>query len=513
MMPSQPSQPSQNIEERHEEETIQEITLQVPADYVLHSVFQTIDPKTTASILTLGAQTYTFMKKEGQKLRHETVFQQLQSQAAAEYEPRIQELQKQTQSTTEVITGLKRRLQEEETHRIHTEQRVRDEERRNREDLLKEKDYRIQSLEQQVKTQLQTVEQSMKENSRNLQESFQSFRESIVKTTSGSKKKGEHGETILQDMLQKAFGSVSCGEFFNIESVGKEGHQGDLRMNWKGHKILIEVKNYERSVDDKEVKKFLRDMEEGRDISLGILVSLNSGIVGHSKTGYTDIMELRDGRICIYLSHFLTHIDPVEFLQGLKPFIETFLLYKDKTNTKGEEATAAEYQVEKFEIQRTILLKLLQSHQESIRKFKNTIQNAKKKQEQIWLEIGTDMREAEHQVKLILETLLDLNSCVDEKEEDEIQSVNNELPHLPSYVFRNTDFMYYTEKERIFLKNLLTQFDIGEEYTCTKKELKDVLKPLGYSEETVNKQCERFFLEHVWGKGKQKLQYFKKRSA
>jgi hypothetical protein len=264
--------------------------------------------------------------------------------------------------------------------------------------------------------------------------------------------------------------------------------------------VLLEVKNYERSVDDKEVKKFLRDMEEGRDVSLGVLVSLRSGIVGHSKTGMIDLVELRDGRMCIYLTHFLTHQDPVQFLQSLKPFMETFLLLREK-HAPITNVSLAEQQVERFEIQRTILLKLVQNHQESMRKFKNTIQNAKKKQEQIWLEIGIDMREADHQVKLLLETLFDVNSTAEQEEQVET---------LPSYVFRITDLSMYNEKERKFVKDLLAKFTIEEDASCPKKELKDVLKPLGYSDEAVSKYCERFLLEDVWEKGKMKVKYFKK---
>ena len=484
-----------------QEESIQEITLQLPASYNLPPLFESLDPKETALTLTLGAEAYAIVKKEGQKLQHETLFQQLQATAAAEYQPKLEQLQT-------ALQALKQRLQQEEEYRRSTEQRVREEERHNREELLQEKQNRIVSLEQQARQQLQQVEQSMKETSRSLQDQFQLFKDSMLKPAAGSKAKGTQGETVFQELVQKAFGSVSCNEYFELEDVGKEGHQGDLRMNWKGHKLLLEVKNYERSVDDKEVKKFLRDMEEGRDVSLGILVSLRSGIVGHSKTGNVDLVELRDGRICIYLTHFLSQPDPVQFLQSLKPFMETFLQLRDKHSQEGNAISAAEQQVERFELQRSVLLKLLNNHLESTRKFKNTIQNAKKKQEQMWLEIGIDMRESEHQVKLLLETLLEINSSPVQ----EAPSVKS-AEHLPSYVFRVQDSSLCNEKERKFLKDLLTHFTVDEEATTPKKELKDVLKPLGYSEDAVNKLCERLLLEDVWEKGKQKVKYLQRNNV
>jgi uncharacterized protein YukE len=490
-----------------QEESIQEITLQVHAEYTLPPLFQSLTPQQTALTLTLGAQAYSIVKKEGQKVEHETLFQQLQGQAAAEYEPRLEQFQKEQSMLQTTLQTLKQQLQQEEEYRRSTEQRVREEERRNREELLQEKQNRIMSLEAQARQQLQQVELSMKETSRSLQDQFQLFKDSMLKPSAGSKAKGTQGETVFQELVQKAFGSVSCNEYFELEDVGKEGHQGDLRMNWKGHKVLLEVKNYERSVDDKEVKKFLRDMEEGRDVSLGILVSLRSGIVGHSKTGNVDLVELRDGRICIYLTHFLSHQDPVQFLQSLKPFMETFLQLRDKYKQEGTAVSAAEQQIERFELQRSILLKLLQNHQESTRKFKNTIQNAKKKQEQIWLEIGIDMRESEHQVKLLLETLLEVNSS--SVEEQDVKSAD----YLPSYVFRIHDSSLCNEKERKFLKDLLTYFTVEEEASSPKKELKDVLKPLGYSEDAVNKYCERLLLEDVWEKGKQKVKHLQRKTT
>ena len=490
-----------------EEEQLQEITFQVPANYVLPPLFQSLDPHSTGITLALGAQAYSIMTKEGQKLRHETLFQELKSQAAMEYEPRLDKLQKQLVGTQDVLEKVKSNLRNEEECRQNTEKRVREEERRNREELLQEKNNRIQSLEQQVKTQLQSVEQSMKDNSRNLQEGFQAFKESMLKTSTGSKRKGDHGEYIFQDIAQKAFGSVSCGEHFNLEAVGTEGHQGDLHMIWKNNKILIEVKNYTRSVDDKEVKKFLRDMEQGRDMSLGILVSLNTGIVGHSKTGSVDIEELRDGRICIYISNFLDQTDPVHFLQSLKPFMETFLLLKDKQPKVGTDMSDADMKIEHFETQRTMMLKLLQHHQENTRKFKNTLQNAKKKQEQIWNELSVDMLKAEHDVKLLLETLL----CVHGANETMEDSQMNDEYGLPPYVFHKTDFSMYNDKDKKFIKDLMTYFAFDEDSSCTKKELKDALKPMGYSDEVVSNTCRRLFLEDVWDMGKKIVKCIKKR--
>ena len=189
-------------------------------------------------------------------------------------------------------------------------------------------------------------------------------------------------------------------------------------------------------------------------------------------------------------------------LQGLKPFLETFLHHKNPIDK--EDSTIAQYQIERFEYQRTILLRLLQNHQESTRKFKNTMVNARKKNEQIWVDLKVGMDEAEHQVKLLIETLLDtsVNST-------ELSTIKESI-QIPSYVFRHTDIALYNDKERKFLMDTLKYFEFSEDYTSSAKSIKEVYKELGYNEDTVTSMRPRIFLDEVWEKGKKEVKYIKK---
>ena len=466
------------------------IHLNVPEGFELPPLFQTITPADTARVLVLGSIAFETVQHEGQKSDHETLYNSLKKEAAKQYEPQIQQLQKQNISSTELLNSLRIRLQTEEASRMDVEKRIREEERRNREELLKEKESRIVALEHQVHKSLHSVEQSLKDSSRSLTDGFQNFKEQIIKNTAaGSHKKGTQGEAIFTDYLQRIFGSVGMKEEFTLEDVGKEGHQGDVRMSWKSHKLLWEVKNYSRNVNSDEVKKFLRDMEENRDISLGVMVSLTTGITGHQKAGNIDLQELRDGRMCVYINCFLKNEDPSMVLEGLKPFLETFL--EHKKSVPADMSDEAQHQLERFEYQRTILLRLLQNHQESTRKFKNTIANAKKKSDQIWIELTTEMREAEHQVKLLLETLLS-NSL-------------EQMDDLPSYVFSSIDLNTFSDKERKFIEDTLSKFEFSEDYSISTKQIKEIYKELGYSEDTVNALRPRIFIDGVWEKGKKEV--------
>jgi hypothetical protein len=494
---------------------MQEITLLVPATFVLPKVYMQIDPEATAKSLTLGAHAYELMLAEGQKQTHEALFASLQTKAAANYEPRLQELEdlllKEREAATKALekeankaAALKARLEEEEHRRRDTERRVREEERANREEICAEKDSRIQSLQTQLASKLGSVEQSLKENSRAVADQFQAFKEQILKTTTGSKKKGDQGEGMFRDLLLRAFGSTNRGEVFDIESVGTEGHQGDLRMQWRGHRILVEVKNYDRNVEGKEVTKFLRDMEESRDVSLGIMVGLYKGIVGHTKAGRVDIEELRDGRICVYLTEFMLHEDPILVLQSLKPFLETFLDYRTKTlktvaNTDDLDSLEAETHIQRLEQQKTTLLALLNSHSNQVTTFKNALVNAKKKNDQIWLELLAAMKKTEHDTKLCLATLLDTEFSAEEPSQDA----------LPEYLVTEPNLALHGEKDRKFLQDTLKHFDIHEDLKTSAKDVRDVYKELGYSEDFISAARTRLFQGDVWPSGKKEVKYLK----
>ncbi len=473
---------------------IQEITLQVPADYQLPSLFSELTPQETARLLTLGSTAFTTIQQESNKADHEALYASLKQEADKSYQPQLERLQKQLAQQTDTLTTVKQRLLEEEASRLSTEKRVREEERRNREDLLKEKDSRIESLQSQLQKSFQQVT-----------DGFTTFKEQLLKTSTASQTKGKQGEQALAEYITRVFGSTSVNEDFTLEDVGKEGHQGDLKMVWKQHKILWESKNYSRNVDQKEVNKFLRDMEENKDMSLGIMISLQTGITGHQKAGQTDVQLLRDGRYCVYINNFLKQDDPILFLQTLKPFLEILLEKNRDTPQEVDEETQVQHQLQQFEQQKTLLLRLLQNHQDSMRKFKNAIVNAKKKSDQIWVELTTEMREAEHQVKLLLETVID--STISSSNE----TVSEESIELPSYVFRHTDISFYTEKERKFVLDTHSIFEISEEYSIPSKQVKELYKELGYGEEAINSMRSRIFVEDVWEKGKKEVKYMRRK--
>ena len=486
------------------EETYQEITLQLPADYVLPTLFSSVEPGDVATILTLGAHGYELLAKEGQKLNHKTLYETLQRQAETEFQPKIEQLTKQVAEFTQTSDLLRKRLQEETQQRQEQERRIREEERRNREEIVKEKDSRITALETQIQTSLRAVETS-------LADKFLTLANSLTKSAASSKTKGDQGETMFADLLQSTFGSVPHGQPFHIEKTGKEARQGDIHMTWMKHKLMWEIKNYDYTVPTKEVQKFVRDMEEAKDVGLGVMVSLHTTITGHAKAGGIDITELSDGRFCVYISKFLSTEDPTTFLHSIKPFLEVLLEQRTAHETNSNHSDhddSAKRLLERFEEHRQIVVRLLKDHEEKTKAFRNVIMNAKRKSEGIWTEIMAEIAKAESSVALVLTTLL-----AAPKLEDEDVAEDAQAPELPSYVFRNTDFIFYNAAQVKFIRDVLERFTIEADAKTTvgKKELKEALKDAGYTDDASSKLFEQVLLEDVWDKGKQKVRYFKKR--
>ena len=487
-----------------------EVTLSVPADYALPSLYSEAEPSSTAHMLTLGAKAYEILEAEGRKVEHDTLYSQLKKQAADEHLPKLKEVEEtlvevqrrhaqDEKAHLELAESLKRRLQREEQVNQEIEARVREEERKARAELLAEKDKQITDMREQVSA----LTKSLKEMDRSIQDSLFSFKEQILKSSNNSKRKGDQGEAVFADYLRRAFGSVARGEAFDVTNIGSEGHQGDIQMLWRGHKTMWEIKNYSTTVDQKEVAKFLRDMQEAKDVSLGVMVSMTTGIVGRTKPGNVDIEELADGRICVYLTNFMTETqDPVLYLQSLKPFLETFLHHRaaaTQTTSDTDTDTAAKQLVERFESHRGVVMRLLKKHEEATRRFKNTILNAKKKSESIWLDIMTEMREAESNVKLLIETMLELDTEEDTKQTDQ---------PLPHYLFRNTDQALYSQKERKCLEELVKcGAEYNEDYSMPKKDLREALKGCGHTDDVLGKLLEQLFTEDAWNKGKPLVKY------
>jgi hypothetical protein len=95
---------------------------------------------------------------------------------------------------------------------------------------------------------------------------------------------GLHGEMTFESIIQQFMSSD-----YKLVNTTKVGKCGDFVLKYsssktnKKYSLLIDVKNYKTTVPAKEIDKFNRDLKLNSGICGGLLLSLNSKIVGISK--------------------------------------------------------------------------------------------------------------------------------------------------------------------------------------------------------------------------------------
>ena len=470
---------------------LQEISLQVPGTFQIPELFLQGDPALTATALTLGAESCRILTKEAfTKVRNET-HQEIIAEVRKKTDQEIAQIKREREETEErleQITKKVRRLEQDQS--IH-EDRIRQEERRNREEIAKEKDARIQALEQQLR-----------ESSKTLTEGFQALKEQMIRNTTGSTNKGKEGEAHVEELLKLAYGSAPS---FDLNPVAKEGHKGDFLMEYEGAKLLWEVKNYSRMVNKEEVEKLHRDMRENPEAAVGIMISLQTGIVGHTKAGDIDIEFIGTStstsgiRCIVYISNFHQRQDKVFYLQSLRPLFDLVAKQSQQSGSADAAAMAEEETENSKELDalraRSILVQnLLATHQAQIQRQFNSLTNHKKRSEQMFAELQSLVRESEGHVRELLRVIIG---------NGDVSLTSGALKNLSERIFKKTNATEMNEKERTFLLWLLSVTDEDEYGQITIKDLVDKARASeeAFPEKEVRGYRETLFQDVAWQKG------------
>ena len=100
-----------------------------------------------------------------------------------------------------------------------------------------------------------------------------------VLTTKVAVSKGKSGEIVYDNWI-----SSEIANCWNTETTKTQPHSGDFIHTHYDTKqrVIVDVKNYTKNVPTSEIDKLWRDMET-QCISLGLIVSMTSGIAKHRK--------------------------------------------------------------------------------------------------------------------------------------------------------------------------------------------------------------------------------------
>ncbi len=99
----------------------------------------------------------------------------------------------------------------------------------------------------------------------------------LITENKQSSNKGQIGESVVIDILKEKFPDTI------VENTSKIPHSGDIQVTLSSKsKIILEVKNYNKTIDQEQIDKLKFDMKFS-NIYFAIFISLNSGIVGKKR--------------------------------------------------------------------------------------------------------------------------------------------------------------------------------------------------------------------------------------
>ena len=162
----------------------------------------------------------------------------------------------------------------------------------------------------QTQIDLSQIEQRFAQTQREIEAGFKQVSEistqnqqnvtELLGKMNNSSHKGKISENLLFSILQNLYPSA------NVEFVGTTKETGDFILERKNKpKILIENKDYTRSVPTEEIFKFIRDCEIQK--CSGLFIS-NSGICG--KDSYE--VQVNDGEVLVYIQFCNNDSDKVK---------------------------------------------------------------------------------------------------------------------------------------------------------------------------------------------------------
>lgn len=159
---------------------------------------------------------------------------------------------------------------------------------------------------------------------RTLSEEYKSLNDYLrrkIRPTS-SQEKGADYETLFRESLVKAYGAIPK---FSIHSGSRSstGHEADFITTFYNTSILWEVKDYSYKVPTNQIEKFLRDVRENKQVSIAVMISRTTDILGKTPTGDRHF-EFEEGVLYVYLSRFEFLGDSLDLLHSLRPMFEVW---------------------------------------------------------------------------------------------------------------------------------------------------------------------------------------------
>jgi len=187
----------------------------------------------------------------------------------------------------------------EASRRVLEESRQRDiQEAVGRTETMMEK---LVASKQEQLMKMESAYQRLQESISRQSEEISRLSGTIGKRGANVRTKGTDYEEAFGEKLRRWYGV--CRGFGLRDTRLGSGHEMDFSMEVEGHVVMWELKNYSAVVPKAEVDKFLRDLKENPNATVGVMVSRGTDIQGKATTGGL-LTEFEGDKMMVYLNRF-----------------------------------------------------------------------------------------------------------------------------------------------------------------------------------------------------------------
>lgn len=458
-----------------------EVTFHLPPNFELPEFYNKETPERIALALRLGAESVDYMVKNATDIIREETHEQTAKQLEGKYVLLFEKEKKERRKLEEALEQAKDHLSALERANASWQKDLRERAESMMAPVLHAKDKEIEDL----KEMLRMIQ--------DLGLKFDKMSDTYTKTSNNSYLKGRAGETQVEELLKL---SLDC----EIYPVHKEAYAGDYHMiRGKGkYKYLIDSKDYSRMVNQQEIEKLHRDLRINADVVGAIMISLNSGISGHSRSGDIDIEFNETGKPIVYIGNLKRRDEIPILFASLRPFFE---VVEQSVQTQNKSTSKTSEEAHRLQSQMGLVSNLIRNHLQGMMNMKNIFVNHKRKSDAMYNEQLALLLQQEGAVKNLLAVALgdveQLRNAVQD----------NEMP-LPSSIFRKTARTDLTEAESKFVEWIEKTFEFEDGKELELKVFLDKALEHGFKEKEFRAMREKLFVESAWAKGGKKVYGF-----
>jgi len=222
-----------------------------------------------------------------------------------------------------------------------------------------------------------------------------------------SSKKGKQGE-------MKFFNLVNQYTCWSLEDTSSLADAGDFQGTVRNCKIFIDTKTYGlRGVPKSEIDKFKRNMESNKDIPIGLLISMESKIIGGPQDSiYCEINS--NNQLLLYIQNFLSFDHETIFY-----ILNNFIDLANFIYTRSEKSDSID--IEKV---KPVINSLSKICQETINKIANMKESWVKKVNSDCGELKNSATQSFNLIKEVLQSLFpETNMIIEDSEGEKNKSV------------------------------------------------------------------------------------------